>query len=152
MVIKNGYLLLLLAGMQAGTMLCAVDAQRQGEMVLTPEQASRIAQELEVLLQEAHQYDQQNRAPRPDAAQPCDGVFPACASFDLTMLSECCGSIKSMLCCLGTSIIDVLGSCEDLSTLLPSVADKSDIDALCISTVSLLKTILLELRGAFLSV
>ncbi|HEV2917054.1 MAG TPA: hypothetical protein VGW78_04885 [Candidatus Babeliales bacterium] len=156
MIAKKGALLAFILVMQSGSALSAprknfnLDKELH-QVALTDDQAEWVVQEIENILQQARIYDHANKAPRPDAAQPCDGVFPACNTFDLTELAACCCTIRNILCCIGTSIFEVLGNCLDKSILLPSVVDKSDIDAICASTITLLKTILLELRGAFVT-
>jgi hypothetical protein len=156
MIVKKGSICALMLCLQVTSALSVplksqrvLDEESLKEVSLTTDQAEQILEGLETLIEQARHYDLQNRAPRPDAAQPCDGVFPACNVFDLTELAQCCCATRALLCCLGTSIIDILGACSDPSILLPSTVDKSDIDAICASTITLLKTILLELRGAF---
>jgi hypothetical protein len=160
MIVKKGLLCALVLCLQAGSTISApmksprldVDKEALAEVVLTAAEAQEVLYKLEAILELAARYDKQNRAPRPDAAQPCDGIFPACNTIDLTDLNLCCCQLKNSICCLGSIIDTVIGNCTDPSILLPSVVDKSDIDAICASTTTLLKTILLELRGAFLIV
>lgn len=70
-------------------------------------------------------------------------------------LASCCDRVVSIQDGLATccdrvaSIQETVGSCTDHSVLLGSQVDKSCIDGLCESVVTLLKTILLELRGNF---
>ena len=165
MTVKKGLLCALVLCLQAGSIISApkdsapiksprldVDKETLAEVVLTAAEAQEVLYKLEAILELAARYDKQNRAPRPDAAQPCDGIFPACNTIDLTDLNLCCCQLKNSICCLSSIIDNVIGNCTDPSILLPSVVDKSDIDAICASTTTLLKTILLELRGAFLIV
>src|SRR5918996_4025660 len=112
MIAKKRVWLALILCMQVGSMFGI--PRRSGniddelrEVLLTPEQADRVVQEMEQVIRQARIYNEQNRAPRPDAAQPCDGVFPACNVFDLTELAECCCAIRNILCCLGASFFDV---------------------------------------------
>jgi hypothetical protein len=139
------------------------------EILLTPVQAERLLASVDALLLEMRECNDQNRAPRPGAL-PCDPAYPGCSVCDLTGVLEqlcliqnellcicaaqasCCDVVLS--CCdVVESISDVLGECTDESVLLPlSLVDKSDIDDLCLSVISLLKTILLEIRGEFLVV
>lgn len=155
---KKGILLALILCLPIGSAIGATKypgdhaGKELAEVALTTDQAELIVRKLEDLINQALSYDQINRAPRPDSAHQCDGSFPGCSNFDLSELSACSCAIKNLLCCLGSSILDVLGACTDESILLPSMVDKSDIDAICASTVTLLKTILLELRGSFTSI
>lgn len=121
------------------------------QVLLTDDQTDWLVRALEDILVQAQEYDGINRACRPDSASLGDGVFPACNVCNIAAVSACCCSIRNLLCCLTVSLNEVLGSCTDISILLPSVVDKSEIDAICATVITLLKTILLELRGAFTS-
>jgi hypothetical protein len=158
MIAKKGSLLALVLCLYMGTACGEITksprtavGRELAEVSLTAEQAEQIVHSLEAVIKQAREDDQQNKAGRPTSAVPCDGVFPACTIFDLSELSACCCAIKNILCCFSVSVLDVLGACTDASILLPSTVDKSDIDAICASTITLLKTILLELRGAFVT-
>jgi hypothetical protein len=124
----------------------------QQEAWLTKDQAQHILTAVEMLVQQMRDLSRQNKAPRDNAPGVCDPAYPGCGLVDLSaILSELC-SIQNQIFCLcerTASISDVVGACTDISTLLGSQVDKSCIDSLCLSVVSLLKTILLELRGNF---
>jgi hypothetical protein len=129
------------------------------EVWLTQSQAQRLLASIDTVIKYVKELHEQNKAPRPGGAQPCDPAFPGCGMCDLTAVMECLCQIKLQLMCICeeqqsvaedlASCCAVIGTCEDPSTLLDSVVDKSDIDEMCLTVVSLLKTILLELRGAF---
>jgi hypothetical protein len=128
-----------------------IQAPRQ-EAWLTGGQAQHMLQAIDMLMQQMQELTKQNRAPRTDVPGVCDPSYPGCGLVDLSgIYAELCSIRNQVNCvCMNTvSIIDLLGSCNDASVLLGSQVDKSCIDSLCISVVSLLKTILLELRGAF---
>jgi len=117
---------------------------------LTESQAQQLVVSVNNLIKQVQELSAQNKAPRPGAV-PGDPSYPACNTCDIScLLSALCALENQLFCCCGT-LLDVLGSCTDLSVVLPSQVDKSDIDALCISVVALLKTVLLELRGVFLA-
>lgn len=130
------------------------------EAWLTPNQAQHLLTAIEMLMQQMQELSKQNkaenteqtRAPRIDVPGVCDPSFPGCGLVDLSgIYAELCSIRNQVNCvCMNTvSIIDILGSCNDASVLLGSQVDKSCIDNLCLSVISLLKTILLELRGGF---
>lgn len=125
------------------------------EVWLTQAQASEMLIKVDTLVKQIRELSDQNRAPRPNALQPCDPGFPGCGTCDLTcVLADLCAIQNQLICiCENTlsfsEIVGVIGSCTDTSVLLGSQVDKSCIDSLCLSVVALLKTILLELRGAF---
>ena len=124
----------------------------QQEAWLTKEQAQHILTAVEMLVQQIQELNKQNRAPRVDAPGVCDPSFPGCGLVDLSGIMAALCSLQLQVQCVCerlASVADVIGSCNDTSVLLGSQVDKSCIDSLCISVVSLLKTILLELRGAF---
>ena len=118
---------------------------------LTQSQAQRLLTSIDTIIKYVRELHEQNKAPRP-GAEPCDASFPGCQMCDLTAVLESLCQIKLQLVCIcegQQSAFDVLGECTDESFVLPSQVDKSDIDSLCLSVVSLLKTVLLELRGVF---
>jgi hypothetical protein len=126
------------------------------EAWLTQEQARRLLLSVDSLIHQVKDLSEQNKAPRPSSIAPGDPGYPGCGLCDLTpVLAALCSIENTLICCCTEtsssleSIIDVLGACSDISTALPSQVDKSMIDALCLSVVSLLKTVLLELRGVF---
>lgn len=128
------------------------------EVWLTQSQAQRLLASVDTIINYIKELNEHNKAPRP-GAQPCDPAYPGCQLVDLSAIMECLCQIKLQLVCICeeqqsmaeelASCCEVIGECTDASVLLGSVVDKSDIDALCLSVVSLLKTVLLELRGAF---
>jgi hypothetical protein len=127
----------------------------QQEAWLTKDQAAHLLTSVEMLVRQMQELSRQNKAPRPDAPGSCDSSFPGCGLCDLSGILESLCAIQLQLDCIcerTASLQDVVGACSDLSTVLPSQTDKSDIDALCISVVSLLKTVLLELRGVFTNI
>jgi hypothetical protein len=136
------------------------------EAWLTQEQADHVLAAIELIVQEMQQMSKQNKAPRTDVPGVCDPSFPGCGLVDLSgIMAELCLILNQVSCIckntvsiidlnlsiidITTSISDILGSCNDHSVLLGSQVDKSCIDSLCLSVISLLKTILLELRGGF---
>lgn len=124
----------------------------QQDAWLTKDQAQHLLTAVEMLVRQMQEFTKQNKAQRPDAPGNCDPSYPGCGLVDLGgIYAELC-SIQNQIACLcavTTSISDVVGACTDTSVLLGSQVDKSCIDNLCITVVGLLKTILLELRGAF---
>lgn len=131
----------------------------QHDAWLTKDQAQHILTSVEMLVQQVRELSKQNRAPRPDAPGVCDPSYPGCGLIDLSgiLASLCsiqneldcvCGRLGSLQDAVG-SLQDVVGACTDTSVLLGSQVDKACIDGLCLSVVALLKTVLLELRGAF---
>ena len=124
----------------------------QQDAWLTKDQAQHILTSVEMLVQQVRDLSKQNRAPRPDAPGVCDQSYPGCGLIDLSGILASLCSIQNELDCVCNrmgSLQDVVGACTDTSRLLGSQVDKACIDGLCLSVVSLLKTILLELRGAF---
>lgn len=136
------------------------------EAWLTKDQAQHILTSVEMLVRQMQEMSRQNKAPRPGATSCSDPAFPGCSTCDLSGLLEALCTIQLQLDCICirlassqeglasccdtvASIQESIGSCNDHSVLLGSQVDKSCIDGLCLSVVSLLKTILLELRGNF---
>jgi len=129
------------------------------EVWLTQTQAHHILTAVEMLIQQVQELNKQNKAPRPSAPGVCDPSYPGCGLVDLSGIMEALCSLQLQVQCLCersvsttdiiVSISDAIGSCNDSSVLLGSQVDKACIDSLCLSVISLLKTILLELRGAF---
>jgi hypothetical protein len=125
---------------------------------LTQAQAQKLLVSVDMLIAQVQELSKQNRAPRPGAV-PCDAAFPGCQACDLAPVLDCLCALKLQLCCICEEIqsltdgfgscCEVIGNCDDLSEELGSVVTKAEIDALCLSVVSLLKTVLLELRGGF---
>jgi hypothetical protein len=128
-----------------------VQAPKQ-EAYLTEEQAQYIMADLGRLAQQIRDLSKQNKAPRTDAPGVCDPSYPGCGLVDLSAILEGLCQIQNQIFCLCermATIQDAIGSCTDASVLLGTQVDKSCIDSLCLSVVSLLKTILLEVRGNF---
>ncbi len=124
----------------------------QQEVWLTPAQAQHLLSSVEHLVHQMNDLSKQNRAPRPEAPVAGDPSYPGCGLVDLSGVLAALCLIENQLVCVCQelySVADVLGSCTDSSVLLGSQVDKSCIDGLCLSVVSLLKTVLLEIRGAF---
>lgn len=129
------------------------------EVLLTRDQADHVLAALELVVQEMQVMSKQNKAPRTDAPGVCDPSFPGCGLVDLSgIMAELCLILNQVSCIckntvsiidITTSLTDIIGSCNDHSVLLGTQTDKSCIDSLCLSVISLLKTILLELRGGF---
>lgn len=118
-----------------GMMSAVADVQ---QVVLTVEEAQRIVDAWERL-------ESQIRAAREDtstdaAAQPC------CNNSDLAVIRTCICAIKNQLCILSQQV----GICSD--TVIPQITNapcvtQADIDAICASLQSWVKTIVSELRG-----
>ncbi len=124
----------------------------QHDAWLTKDQAQHILTSVEMLVQQVRELSKQNKAPRPDAPGVCDPAYPGCGLIDLSgILASLCLIQNELDCVCGRlgSLQDVVGACTDTSVLLGSQVDKACIDSLCLSVVALLKTVLLELRGAF---
>ena len=128
-------------------------ASQGSEAWLTQTQAQHLLVAVESLIRQVGELSKQNnRAPRPDATQPCSPGYPGCGSCDIScILADLCSIQNQLICICETnfSVTDVVGACTDLSVILPTQTDKACIDGLCLSVVSLLKTVLLELRGVF---
>lgn len=115
--------------------MCVVN---NAQIALTVEEAQRIVEAWDRL-------ESQMRAPREDtssdpAAQPC------CNDADLAIIRTCICAIKNQLCVVSQQI----GDCSD--TVITAVTDAScvtqaDINAICASLQSWVKTIVSELRG-----
>ncbi len=143
--------------------------QAPQEAWLTKDQATHLLTSVEMIVRQMQEISRQNKAPRPDAPGSCDPSYPGCSLVDLSGILASLCLIENQLVCLCersasqqetlasccdviASVQDVVGACTDISTVLPTQTDKSDIDALCLSVVSLLKTVLLELRGVFTNI
>ena len=161
MIAKKSGLLALVLSLQVGSVFAAPSrgvrptGSTVGESAtLTHNEARKILTAVEGIVKEMREYNAKNRAPRPSAPQECDDAFPAPCfpKIDLSELLNCLCEIKRDLDCVlekSCSIVDMIGNLCDESCLLPSVVDKADIDNLKKTVISLLKTILLELRGQF---
>lgn len=170
---KSGLLVLALALHVAGIDAASVkkvpkiEAPKESA-VLTTDEAQSVLKSIQKVMDEMRVYNERNRAPRPTAPRPIDPTYPITQTIDLSPILSALCSIQNKLCLIllelaqNTSVTEeilervsfieeLIGDCGDESVLLPSQVDKEDIDSLCETVITLLKTILLELRGNFVT-